>query len=60
VLVAAAGVLTIVLIAAFGAQVSHGGAAGLLERLATGVNWVVGVLVAGRLLLQARGPAPVA
>ena len=42
-----------------GAQVSHGGVAGLLERLATGVNSVVGVLV-GRLLFQARRPAPVA
>ena len=43
-----------------GAQVSHGGVAGLLERLATGADSVVGVLVVGRLLFQARRPAPVA
>jgi hypothetical protein len=49
------GLLTIGLIAAFGAANSHPGApAGLLERLATGVNTVLSLAIFGRLLLDRR------
>ncbi len=34
---------------------AHGGVAGLLERLATGVNSILSVLVVGRLVLPAYG-----
>ena len=49
-----AGVLTIVFIAAFGAMGAHGGITGLLERLAGGVESVLGIAVIARLAIQAR------
>lgn len=49
------GLLTMALIAAFGAMNGHAGApAGLLERLATGINTVLSVLVFTRLLFDRR------
>jgi hypothetical protein len=49
------GVLIIALIAAFGAANNHVGApAGLLERLATGVNTLLSLAIFGRLLLDRR------
>ena len=49
------GLLTIALIAAFGAANNHAGApAGLLERLATGVNTVLSLAIFARLLLDRR------
>jgi hypothetical protein len=52
------GLLTIGLIAAFGATNNQVGApAGLFERLATGVNTVLSLLIFGRLLLDRRGAA---
>jgi Protein of unknown function (DUF998) len=49
------GVLTIALIAAFGAANNHVGApAGLFERLATGVNTLLSLLIFTRLLLDRR------
>lgn len=50
---AATGVATIVFIAAFGAMGGHGGAAGLCERLAGGVNSLLGVAVLARMLSRA-------
>jgi hypothetical protein len=48
-------VLTIALSAAFGATNNHPGApAGLLERLATGVNTILSLLIFMRLLLDQR------
>jgi len=59
------GVLTIVLIAAFGAMGAHGGVTGLLGRLPGGVESVLGIAVITRLAIQARagrsratGPSP--
>ena len=49
-----AGLLTLVFIALFGATVAHGGLAGLYERLATGVQSVLGLAVLVRLLIQAQ------
>jgi Protein of unknown function (DUF998) len=48
-----AGVLTIVFIAAFGAMGAHGGMTGLFERLAGGVESVLGIAVVTRLAIQA-------
>jgi hypothetical protein len=50
----ATGVATIVFIAAFGAMGGHGGAAGLCERLAGGVNSLFGLAVLARMLTSAR------
>lgn len=52
------GVLTVVFIALFGATAGHA-PAGLFERLSTGVNSLLSVLVVTRLLLQARAGAVV-
>jgi hypothetical protein len=53
-----AGLLTIALIAAFGATNNHPGApSGLLERLATGVNTLLSLLIFARLLLDRRSVA---
>jgi hypothetical protein len=52
------GVLTIALIAAFGATNNQAGApAGLFERLATGVNTLLSLLIFARLLLDRRALA---
>jgi len=49
------GILTTAIIAAFGATNNHPGVpAGLLERLATGVNTVLGLAIFGRYLLDRR------
>ncbi|MGZ3676875.1 MAG: DUF998 domain-containing protein [Ktedonobacterales bacterium] len=54
----ATGLLTMGLIAAFGAMNGHAGApAGLFERLATGINTILSLLVFSRLLLDRRGVA---
>ncbi|MGZ6391537.1 MAG: DUF998 domain-containing protein [Ktedonobacterales bacterium] len=54
----ATGLLTMGLIAAFGAMNGHAGApAGLFERLATGINTILSLLVFSRLLLDRRGYA---
>ena len=50
----ATGLLTLVFITAFGMYGGSGGAAGVLERLAGGVNSVFGLAVLFRLLVQAR------
>jgi hypothetical protein len=59
---AATGVATIVFIAAFGAAGGHGGLAGLYERLAGGVNSLLGLAVLARLaadvLAAGRGSKP--
>ncbi|HSP10240.1 MAG TPA: DUF998 domain-containing protein [Candidatus Dormibacteraeota bacterium] len=49
------GVLTIVFIAISGPMVLWGGLAGLFERLSTESSAPLGLLILGRLLLQARG-----
>ncbi len=57
----ATGLATIAFIALFGWTSTHGGPAGLFERLSTGVATLLAVLVVGRLLAQARpggGEAP--
>ena len=51
----ATGVATVVCIAAFGAMGGHGGTAGLFERLAGGVNSLLGVAVLARMLDIAGG-----
>jgi len=52
------GLLTIALIAAFGATNNQAGApAGLLERLATGINTLLSLLIFARLLLDRRRSA---
>lgn len=52
------GILTIVFIALFGATNGHMGVpAGLFERLATGVNTILGISVLARLLLDRRQAA---
>lgn len=52
------GLLTMGLIAVFGAMNGHAGApAGLFERLATGINTILSLLVFSRLLLDRRGYA---
>jgi Protein of unknown function (DUF998) len=48
------GLLTIVFIALFGASGSHGGIAGLYERLSTGVNSMLSVAILTRLWLDRR------
>ncbi len=48
------GLLTIIFIAIFGSLTGHSDIAGLFERLSTGVNSLLGLLVLGRLLLLAR------
>jgi len=48
------GILTIVFIATFGAMRAHGGVAGLFERLSAEASVPLGILIIGRLLLQAR------
>lgn len=48
------GLLTIVFIAIFGSLTGHSEIAGLFERLSTGVNSLLGLLLIGRLLLMAR------
>lgn len=48
------GLLTITFIATFGALTGHSDIAGLFERLSTGVDSLLGLLVIGRLLLMAR------
>lgn len=48
------GLLTIVFIAIFGALSRHSDIAGLFERLSTGVDSLLGILLIGRLLLMAR------
>jgi hypothetical protein len=50
----ATGLLTLLFITAFGMYGGSGGAAGVLERLAGGVNSVFGLAVLFRLLVQAR------
>jgi len=59
---ALSGVATLVFIALFGWTSTHGGPAGLFERLSTGVASLLTVLVVGRLLVQVRrgGQAPTA
>ena len=54
---AAAGVATIVFIAAFGAAGAHGGLAGLWERAAGGANSVLTVAVLTRLAVTSRSAA---
>jgi hypothetical protein len=51
-------VLTIIFIAAFGAAGGHSGIAGLYERLAGGVESLLGIAVITRLALQARARRP--
>ncbi len=48
------GLLTIIFIAIFGSLIGHSEIAGLFERLSTGVNSILGLLLIGRLLLMAR------
>lgn len=51
------GVLTIVFIALFSAMGVHGGLGGLFERLSAEASAPLGILIIGRLLLQARAAA---
>lgn len=53
------GILTIVFIAVFGAMGAHGGMSGLFERLAGGVDSLLGIAVITRLLTaRLRGASP--